>query len=524
MTSVSLVTASTPLITTPITASVTLGAEKTAQSLANTPASVVMLGEDKKVTDATTYSVRGALINAGPVYSFEKDVQDTVTTALSANLSTRATAARFQGLGAALLEQLAQGGSSSISQSIIMSGSDNVKDAAALKSAQTQLHGAADNTITLTLRTASGVSITLNLSSQDGGLAVQADVTGGELSDDELTALASLADSFQGAIDGLTAKTPRLNLGSLGELDPNLFSSVELSAKLKVGESEYQTLSFKADEQAKSVDMSGPTGNIQLNVKNNSAILGNAQQRAQAVQSYLEQFDVAQTRGDGDKKLMALFKDAFSALHGNTKSLGGAGDISLNNIDRSMLTGLADFNATLTQTTTYMNPMRPGEEDKFSYKASQSTQTKGTSNVDMTVEQKQTSSLNATYHKSLYPGVALALSTDAKTQNYEYHQIEDKASSTTRIGYDKGKLIEASSIQTASQSTNVLKYEQGKLIDTINTPKEVTKFRNLMSMIDDALRDDRASRVATGVSTLAEDLIAVHAKVLLQSNPFSIAS
>jgi hypothetical protein len=481
-----------------------------------------MLGVDSKVADAAVYSIRGGLSNTAPVYTLEQDVRDAVTVAMTGNMSTLATAGRFQGLGAALLEQLSKNGAN-ISQSLVKSAAGDVTDASALKSAQAQLHGNADNTITLTLKTTSGATITLNLSSQDEGVAVQADVTGGELNDDELKALASLAGSFQGAIDGLTAGKPRLNLGDLAQLDPDMFSSIDLSARLKVGQDQYQTLSFKADEQTKSVDMSGPTGNVQLSVKNNSALLGNAQQQAKAVQSYLEQFDAAQSRGEGDKDLMALFKDAFSSLQSGTKSLSGTGASTLTNIDRSMLSGLADFSASLTQTSQYINPMRPAEADKFSYTASQNTETKGTSSANRSVEQTQTSSLSASYHKSLNPGTALALDRDSKSQNYYFYQIEDKANSTTRIGYDKGKLVEASSTQTASQSMTRLKYEEGKLVDTTTTPHEVSKSRNLLGMIEDALRADRNSRMTTGLSTLEDNLMAVHAKVLLQSNPSSVA-
>jgi hypothetical protein len=524
MTSVSLVTANTPLTTTPVTTPVSVSEDKSATSLANSPASVVMLGLDAKVTDATTYSNRGNLANPDPVFTREQNSRNALTAAMTGNMSTKSTAGRFQGLGAALLEQLASDGASSISQSIIKSAASDVKEGAALKAAQAQLHGKAENTITLTLKTTSGATITLNLSSQDDGLAVQADVTGGELSDLERKALASLADSFQGAIDGLTAKTPRLNLGSLAQLDSSLFTSVEMSARLKVGQDQYQTLSFQADEKTKSVNMSGPTGNVELSVKNNDAILGNAQQQAEAVQSYLEQFDAAQSRGEGDKDLMALFKDAFTSLQGNTKGLSGNSGSGLNSVDRSMLTGLADFSASLTQTSQYINPMRPGEVDKFAYKATQSTEVKGTSNANRSVEQKQTSSLDAAYHKSLYPAASLALSLDSKSQNYSYSLIKDEAASTTRIGYDKGALIEASSTQSASQSTTVLKYELGKLVDTISTPKEVSKSRNLLGMIDDAVRRDRNARTTTGKSTLEEDLMSVHAKVLLQSRPSSISN
>lgn len=526
MNTVSLVTANTPLVTSPATKAVPLNADQPATTTASSPASVVMLGQDVKVTNATTYNSLGALASFNPVYSLENDAKDLVTRTLTGNIPSPSTANRFQGLGAALLQQLSEGDTSKISQSVIRSAADNVKNAAGLEIAQNQLHGKADNTITLTLQTKSGATITLNLTSSEDGLGVQAEVTGGELSDSEREALGSLASSFQGAIDGLTAEKPRLNLGALGQLDPDIFSSVDLSARLKLADGEYQTLSFKADEKTKSVDMTGPTGNVQLSVKNNSAILGNAQQQAQAVKSYLEQFDAAQDRGNGDEDLMTLFKDAFSALQSTNKSVASpAGSRVLNDVDRSMLTGLADFSASLTQPTRYSNPMRSNEADKFSFSASQSTEIKGSSAANRAVEQKQNTSLSASYHKSLYPGVALALGTDAESQNYKYYQIDDQASSTTRFSYDKkGVLADASSTQTASRSTIVQTYERSKLIDTTDTPEETTKSRNLLSLINSSLRNDRQSVLTTGKSTLEEDLKPVHDKVLLQSNPSYIKS
>jgi len=531
MNSISLVTANTSIITSPVSPAVPLSADKAANSTPDSstgasPASVVILGQDVKIPELTTYRSLGALNITNPVYTLEQEVSDPVTSALMSNIQASSTAGRFQGLGAALLQQLAEGGSGKISQSVLRYSADDVKNAAAVELAQAHLHGKADNTLSMTLTTKSGATITLNLSSSKDGVAVQADVTGGELSDSEREALGALADGFQEAIDGLTAQKPRLNLGALSQLDPEMFASVDLKARLKLGEDQYQTLSFKADEKTKSVEMSGVTGNVTLSVKNNNAILGNAQQQAKAVQSYLEQFDAAQNRGEGDEDLMNLFKDAFSSLQTSTRSGTAAASPSsgpaLNEVDHALLTGLADFDASLVQTTIASNPMRLGEVDRFAYKASQNTETKGTTDQDRSIEQKQTSSLSAAYHKSLYPGVALALSTDPESQNYKYSVIEDQADSNTRVAYVKGALVEASSTQSARQSTTVQTYELGKLIDTVTTPKEITQSRNLMAMINSALQEDRRSRLTTGLSTLEESLKPVHDKILLQSNPSSI--
>lgn len=532
MNSISLITANTSIITGPANTAVLPSARLSAESAPAvstlpSPASVVILGQDAKTTEPGTYRSLGATTITQPVYTREQEVSDPVTRAVMGNIYASTTAGRFQGLGAALLQQLAESGSSRISQSVLRSSAEEVKNPAAVALAQARLHEDADNTISMTLKTRNGATITLNLSSSRDGVAVQADVTGGTLSDSERKALGTLAEGFQQAVDGLTALKPRLNLSALSQLDPKMFASVDLSARLKLAEDQYQTLSFKADDKTKSVDMRGVQGNLQLSVKNNNAILGNAQQQAKAVERYLEQFDAAQNRGEGDKDLMTLFKDAFSTLQTPTRSTISAAtrptnEPVLTEVDHALLTGLADFDASLIKTTRFPNPMRPLETDRFAYKASQSTEIKGTTAADRSIEQKQTTSLSAAYHKSLYPGVELALSMDPESQNYKYYQLDDEASSKTRIAYVDGGLVEASSTQSARQSTSVQTFERGKLIDTVTTPKEVSQSRNLLAMIDSALRDDSNSRVLTGVSTLEQGLKPIHEKVLLQSNPSSI--
>jgi hypothetical protein len=517
---------SQPLLTTAPATTTPVVSVAGAVTLANSPASVVMLGQDNRITGAATYSPGGAMASKEPVFTWESKVKDAVTQVMQGNLGLASNASRFQGLGAALLQQLADGGATSISQSVFKTAAGSVLDAAAVKSEQNQLHNRAENTITLTLKTASGATITLNLSNDGDGFAIKADVSGGELSDSERSALGDMADSFQGAIDGLTAQPPRLDLGKLTKLDPNLFSSVDLSARLKVGKDQYQTLAFRADDKSRSVDMTGPSGNVQLSVNNNSAILGTAPQQAQAIQAYLAQFDAAQSRGGGDKNLMALFKDAFSSLQGGTQSLSGAqatADWSkVSDIDRGMLSGLADFSASLNQNSAYINPMRPGEIDKFAYRTAQTTEAKGSDSGNRTLQQSQTSSLAASYHKPLYPGTGLDLSTDAKTQNYTYHLIEDEARSTTRIGYADGALVQASSTQSASQSTTVLRYEMGKLVDTLHTPRQTSTSRDLMGMLDEALKRDRKAQLSGSASTLSKDMLGISAKSLLQSDPNAI--
>jgi hypothetical protein len=163
--------------------------------------------------------------------------------------------------------------------------------------------------------------------------------------------------------------------------------------------------------------------------------------------------------------------------------------------------------------------MQPSEIDKFTYNVSQNSVTKGNSQQNRSVEQNQQSDLSAAFHKNLYPGSALDLTSDKKTQNYYYTEIEDKASSTTKLAYDKGSLVEASLSQSATQTTRTRKYVLGELESDIYTPKEVSKSKNMLSLIQAAVQRDTESRRMSGKSTLLDDMKDFHSKILLQPNP-----
>ncbi|WP_397447994.1 lactate dehydrogenase [Pseudomonas sp. NA-150] len=496
-------------------------------SSAASPASVVTLGQDTSVVNAEVYTPRGTLPDAAtPAWEYVQ--QDKVTLAMMGNFNSHSVAGRFQGLGATLMSQLTSGGTN-ISQSVIRPSAAGKMNATQLTAAQDKLHTKADNSVTLTIKTASGKTIQLSLSSNEDGLAVQAQVSGGELSDDERTALAGMADAFQSAIDGFSATPPKLNLDKLAQFNSTVFSSVDLSGKLKLGENRSQTLSFHADAQQRSVQMSGPAGDVKLavNVKNGNT-LGSADQQAKALASYLKQFESAKQRGSGDPALMSLFEDAFSALQSN-KSLSQAAaapttanSVALSDEDHGMLTGLADFSGSVTQATKAINPMRPSELDTFAYQVSQSTQTKG-STLDRSIDQNQQSQLTASYHKSSIPGSPLDLRNTAASQNYDFYQVDDSASSSAHLGYDKGNLVSATLTQSASQHTTVSKYLLGHLQSTTVTPQQATKTRNLLGLLQKAMQDDDKAKAYGGISTLKDTLSGLQDSVMLQTNPAKLS-
>ncbi len=491
-------------------------------AVVSSPASSVVLGQNTSV-QINTYNARGALPDAAAAPAWENSPLNGVSFRMGGNLASQSNANRFAGLGAALLTQLAAG-RKDISQSVVQAPGSQPLNASELSAAQSKLHSSnADSTISLTLKTTSGKTVTLSLANQANGLAVQARVEGGDLSDEESAALAKMADGFQSAIDGLTAEPPQLKLDALTQFDAKVFSSVDLNTKLKLEDSSIQTLSFHADDQQRSVRMNGPSGDLQLSVDlKNPTIRGNANQQQRALQSYLKQIDDATTRGNGDRQLMSMFKDAFATLNSNYPGTRAAttpitvNPLAPTDTDRNLLTGLADFSASVKQTAQASNPMRPSEQDTFAYDVSQSTRLKGRDPLNRSVDQDQQSHLTASYHLPLYSGQKLRLTSGAESQNYLFYQIDDRASSHTAISYDKGKLTNASVTQSASQSTRMSRYVMGRLMEQTATPLSSSKTQSFLGVLEQALHPDNT---LTGAARLKQTLAELQDKALLQADP-----
>ena len=486
------------------------------------PASTVTLGQTN-VVEINTYNARGILPEVALAPAWEKSPLDKVSFTMGGNLTNTSNAARFAGLGAALMAQLADG-KKNISQSVVQQSGSKPLNAAELSAAQSKLHSSSvDSTISLTIKTASGKSVTLSLANQDSGMAVQAQVEGTDLSGEESAALAKMANGLQTAIDGLTAEPPQLKLDGLTQFDSTVFSSVDLSAQLKLADNGVQSLDFHSDSQERSVHMSGPSGELQMSVDlKNQAILGNANQQAKALQSYLKQIDAAAARGNADRDLMSMFKDAFSSLNSNYPASRAASTpttadlLAPTALDRKLLTGLADFSASMTQATQASNPMRPSERDTVAYDVSQTTRFSGRDPQSRSIEQDQQSSLNASYHKALYPGQKLKLTSNADSQNYLFYQINDKANSQTNIGYEKGKLANASVSQSTSQATRISQYVMGHLLEQKTLPVSVSKTQSFLNVLEQALPPDKTP---SGATHLKNTLDSLQDKILLDPYP-----
>lgn len=458
------------------------------------PAGAVKLSPDG-VAAIRRDAVQGADPDATPLL-WESPARDKVTSLIARNFFEPAVAGRFHGLGSALLERF-YGDGADVTQAARQprNGPDLYSPVAAAALAKPVAHGQGDNQVALTIATTSGAQVKLMLDSGDDGLAVQMKTTG-TLNQAERDALAKLADAFQGAIDGAAQNPPQLKLGGLLAFDPTVLASVDLHTVIKVAtEPETtQTLELHADAAHRKVSFSGAAGAVSVNVDMSQlAALGNKAQQAKAVGSYLQQVDLAATRGHGDAALVAMFKDAFAEMNSgyDAASLpvtdsGRAGKLTLSGEDHALLTGLADFDAAIAQTSKSINRMRPTEHDGFSYQISQSTSIGGRSQGDRFIAQHQRAQLSASYHMPAVPGGQLRLDGGAEDQNYDYYQINDNASSDALMAYDQGKLKTASLRQSATLSSHVMKYAMGHLIADRTTPGQ----RNLQRDLVDALAPD----------------------------------
>jgi len=456
--------------------------------------------DDLSQTGASTGALPSTVVSLGKSASepgsktalqWERGGRDPVSNLMASNFGASYAGNRFNGLGSALLAQL-KGGVTQLSQTVMRApaGLDGAGYANGV--AASTLHGMGESKVSLSIVTKSGVAVNISLDNEDDGLAVQM-TANGELSDAEMQALGKLAKGFQDAIDGITQEPAQLHLDGLMQFDTKVLSSINLQAKIALSaeSAATQSLSFQADATQRKVSFSGAAGNIDVKVDTSQlASLGSAQQQARALQVQLQQFDKAASRGHADAAMIDMFKQTFSSLHGSIAS-----DAALTTFDaspskwalaaeeRSLLTGLADFSASVSQTPGMNNPMRLSEQDAFAYSVSQSTSVGGRSYADRAISQQQSAQLTASFHMPLVAGTALRLTTAAESQNYTYHQIDDSATSEAKIGYKDGKLANASLEQNTSLSSRVSTYVMGKLKSDITTPDRHSLLRDLVGAL-----------------------------------------
>lgn len=453
---------------------------------------------DGTLPDDPTYA--GALSDPAKTYS-----NDALTALLDRNADAATASGQFASLGKALLTRFgADGGDVSLATT-----------PPAATDGLAPVHSGPDSDASLSIRTTSGATVKVTLHHGDDGLSV-AMKGDGPLSDDDRQAVSKLAGAFQDALDGLGSSPPRLALDGLMGNDPRL-ASVDFDAKVDDGQGKPQTIAFHAGGDARSLQVDGPSGTLNLGIDMSSpALWGNQQQRQTSIANYLAQIDDAAQRGHGDASLIATFKDAFGQMNSNyppTPDVSASGP-HVSQGDHAALTGLADFTASLSQATSAPNPLRSNELDTFSYDLAQQSRLGGLNDASRTIDQHQSSHLKASYHQALSADATLQLTEDPNSQNYLYRLIDDSASSDTHIAYDKGKLAQASVTRTASQSTHDMKYMLNRLMEDTTTPSTRSRTDDLRALITPALLGNGRS----GFSPAS--LARAHADIALTSEPY----
>lgn len=387
----------------------------------------------------------------------------------------------FQGLGKALLEGLKDH-----PNGVTLSAVAETEDAQARQP---------DRAVALTITTASGINVSLGMTRNQNGLAVELKTSGGELSEEETAAIAGLAGAFQSALDGLSADTPSLNVQGLMNFDSTLLKAVDLQTDVRKDTDSLQSLKFHADNSARA--MSYKTDEVAFELSTDLShpeTVGSYGQQQQALASWASQLDSARTRGQGDKNLIDMFKNSFMAL--NSQYGSNETDNRLNiitrttdNIVQENLSGLADYSANFKQADKSPNPLRKDERDSFAYSSSQRTERENAYNLS----QKTTSHLQASYHQPLDKTLPLALTLEASSQNYSYHQIDDSSSTGTALAFnDKGEVKSVTNTAEKHNVETVKKYNAGRLIEESRTPydDEQTSSR---ALIVDSLKVDHHS-------------------------------
>ncbi|WP_019939780.1 hypothetical protein [Bordetella sp. FB-8] len=430
---------------------------------------------------------------------WETNAVDGISQTMARNFSASTLSGRLQGLGQLMLQQLG-GGQNDFSQSVYLPSTNAVPSTSLARAMQSALHTGANNQVSLGVALRDGARVQITLGDQNNGLAAAITVTGGKLSDADRSALSKMAGGLQQAIDGLTSSDqPTLDLsGLLRQFNSSVFASVDLNASVDPTGQGAQSLALHIDGTQRSLQTSGPLGSMQISVDtSNTAILGSASQQAQAIDNYLQQFAAEGTRGHGNARLIAMFSAAFQSLNSNdaTASSGSSPQLGvIGDAAHSMMTGLADFSASVTQAAQSPNPMNPGEVDSFSYRVSQHTTEQASNRYNYTITQTQQSQLNASYHAPLRAGTLLALDGDKASQNYYYTQINDSAQSQTTIRYANGKLALATLNQSASASVHTKMYEMGQLQENTIDPSRSSWSTNLLDLLDSAQQNPGTSQ------------------------------
>jgi hypothetical protein len=429
-------------------------------------------------TEALTYAV--PLPSVQQVWTAGTN-DDAVSKLIANNSTATDVARRLRGLGAALLEGY-KGEAGNYRQALLsfsgVAGSAAAEQAQQVADIELQLVPV--QKFALTLKTQSGATVELSIASRPDGLGVELK-TSQTLSSHELKAVQDLADGFEATVKGLTEVPPRIAIDALSRFDSSAIASLDLRARFSKEGGEPFGLALSATAAGRTLNVETPAGALNLSVDlANPQIRGDQAQRNKALGNYLAQVDVAAKRGNGDKALVDLFKNAFSEIHAYYPDDGNAvARLPLRDYEKAALSGLADFKADIRATAIASNPVRPGEVDYFNYQTSQESTLAMGARTRLT--QAQEAVLEAAFHQGLKSDKAPVLTADPRSQNYRYVQVNDRISSKVTIEHDELGPVSAGLEKSASTLTGIQTYERGKLLKEERTPDQHSAVIDLLN-------------------------------------------
>ena len=459
------------------------------------------------VAPATYEALLDMQTRGGRMQVWEQAPDNALAEVMGRNASGTTQQGRLAGLGSALLGQVASTGASyrqTVVDMAAVASPDRVqgKAADALWSFKSRPSGSVE----LSIETRSGARVRLSIhdqrepSASGAGMSVEI-VVEGELSVQEREALRALASGFDKAVQGLSGDDPKLDVEELLQFDSKAFTRLELQTEMYGKDRDGNrvlTLSaqIQVDGDRRAVQLRSRDGVVKMATDlRQPAQWGTDAQRANAVEHYLGRIDKAAERGQAKQTLVDLFKSSFAAMHSRYDAphtgVGLKPGTALHTQpgtfgeeDQGLLTGLADFDASITATTRATNPRRTQELDTFHYTLNQSTHITGSSSRNRAVSQTQTAQLVASYHQSLLVSAAPRLDTTSASQNYLYNKVDDSSSTEVHLAYDDGEAIRATVTQATSRSLHTLRVENNQVTgDSTTAPGPQSRHTDLLPLL-----------------------------------------
>lgn len=418
-------------------------------------------------------------------YTWAGDATDSISRTMLADINASSwygLKPSFKGLGAALLGRFT---------STQADYSQHVTKGYSTIGAQAPAFG--DSQIQLRITTASGKTINVTITfagysqGTDGSLGVQVS-TEGTLTQNESKAVASLAEAFETALQGISDATKNLwgqdssaiDLSGLMQYDSSAIGAIDLNVR-ETAQFDMPALTFHADSKQRSVSMQTDYGTTNFKVDlSNTDIIGTQAQQQTAISRYLAQFDAANARARGEAQLLEQFKGLFTQLESNLPGTpggtGGDAQGPLNASSRQYLSGLADFQAGMQGK--FANGISSGghttRAGSLDYQISQRTDISSRGD-ESRATQTVTARLEAKLAQSRYGAIL-----DVEDGNYDVYTFHDTNTAVTTLAQQDGAVKVAATTQIVDELEQYRKLVNHRVTDSRDTPRHTVSSRNLL--------------------------------------------